>query len=149
MGRNGLKMIKDMYLPMLKFSWKTIRKYHKEPHVHIERIVGGNTLMVGTSHQPRVNGQFGSMFRFFFHENCSISCFETWWADSSPWKEAIALFFLALFGVPAIISGTISLYGHFLTTTRKVDLKFGRKLPSIYLRVFRSLVRTSLRFHFY
>jgi len=57
------------------------------------------------------------MFSIFFRENQPITCFENWWADCSPWKEAIALFFIffpALFGVLARISGIISLYGHFL-----------------------------------
>jgi len=94
------------------------------------------------SHQAWVYAQFGSMFRIFFRENRSIACFETWWTGSSPWKEAIALFFvflLALFGVSAKISGTISLYRHFLDNGSWTWLEFVQELPSIYLRPFRSL----------
>jgi len=57
------------------------------------------------------------MLGIFFRENHLISRFETWWADCSPWKEVIALFFiffLALLGVPARNFGTISVFRHFL-----------------------------------
>ena len=101
---------------MLKFSWKAIRKYQKESP---QCVWKGSLMWVGDwqphcddiswlrhimSHQAWVYAQFGSKFRIFFRDNGSISCFETWWTDSSPWKEAIALFsrfFRALFGVTA------------------------------------------------
>jgi len=57
------------------------------------------------------------MLGIFFCENCLVTCFETWQADCSPWKEVIVLFFiflLALLGVLARNSRTISVFGHFL-----------------------------------
>jgi len=57
------------------------------------------------------------MLGIFVHEKHLISCFKTWWADCSPWKEAIVLFFiffLALLGVLARNFGTISVFQHFL-----------------------------------
>jgi len=122
--KNRLKLAKNhqKLVPVLGFGWKLIRKGKEHIKKVFSCISKPSCWLVMTFLGPMINVMTKCLnlcqcWAFFSCENRSVTCFETWWADCPPWKEAIALFFiffLAVLGVPARNFGTISVFGHFL-----------------------------------